>query len=233
MAENHSVAARLQTSVAKELAAALAGLALVAFILAHLAGNFYLFFGPEAFNGYAEKLKSLGPLLWLARAGLIIMFATHLALSVWIRYTGLRAAGWSRYAVQTTSGGTTIAKRTMLYSGILMVCFLALHLKDFTLASKEGVGTDVIFFGVEMGLFGLVWNAFANPLHAAIYILAVFAVGLHFSNALSSVWVTTGLLSEKATRAANRAALALGMAIALAFSSIPVYVLVRTYLLKG
>ena len=49
------------------------GLLLVGFLATHLAGNFLLLptiGGQEAFNEYAYKLISLGPILWAAEAGL-------------------------------------------------------------------------------------------------------------------------------------------------------------------
>ena len=219
------------STVAKELLVAVSGVALVLFILAHLSGNFTIFWGPNAYNAYSRHLHGLGILLWLARFGLIAAFVTHVGFSVWLALAN-RAARETPYAVQNYGGGTNLVKLTMLYTGIVVFAFICLHLYDFTFRDQTGPGTVVAGLngGQTLGLYGLVWNAFANPVHSILYILAMSAVGLHFSNAVSTIWVTLGALTDSATAKANLAARILGALVALCFSSIPIYVLATTYL---
>lgn len=225
-----AVGSRFRSTVALELAIAVSGLMMVLFIFGHLAGNLLLFAGPEALNGYAHKLQSLGPLLWMARLGLIAALVAHMGLTVYVTLANRGARG-QRYAVYRRSGEKTVATRLMIYTGIIIFCFLILHLIDFTFAAKTGPATVVEGMGGEsLGLFGLVWNAFANPVHAFVYIVGVWSVGLHFVHCLSSVWVTLGALTDRATPLANAVSLGIGVVIALGYTAIPVYVLVRTYL---
>jgi len=223
---------RVSTTVAREMALALTGLGLVAFVLSHLAGNLLIFFGPEALNAYAEKLASLGAMLWLLRIGLVSVAVCHVSLAVHLTVVnwGTRKA---RYAVTATKGRKSVASRLMISSGVIVLCFVAFHLWDFTLGVKTGPGTIVTVFGgeEELGLFGLVWNSLANPMRALFYIVAVCSVGVHLSHALSSVLVTLGFLSDRATAKADVAAWVIGAMVALGFASIPIYVLVRTYLI--
>ncbi len=58
----------VRSSIGKKALMALSGLALALFVLMHLAGNLLIFAGPDAMNGYAVKLRHLGPWLWVARA---------------------------------------------------------------------------------------------------------------------------------------------------------------------
>ena len=51
---------------------ALSGVGLFGFIVGHMLGNLTIFAGPAAINEYAAKLHGMGPLLWLARIGLLI-----------------------------------------------------------------------------------------------------------------------------------------------------------------
>ena len=108
--------------------------------------------------------------------------------------------------------------------------FVLLHLHDFTFRNTAGPRSIVAGMntGESLGLYGVVWNAFASPLHSILYIVAMAAVGLHFSNAVSTIWVTLGVLTDAATAKANLIARILGAAIALGFSSIPIYVLVAS-----
>jgi succinate dehydrogenase / fumarate reductase, cytochrome b subunit len=225
--------ARIGT-VPREILVALSGVALVLFILAHLAGNFFIFGGPDAYNAYATRLHSLGILLWFARLGLAATFAVHVALTLWLALEN-RAARNTRYAVRTNAGGTNIAKLTMLYTGLLVFAFVILHIVDF--AFGDTAGPRSVMHGAKiagsLGLYGLVWNSFANPVHSLLYIVALCAVGLHFSNAVSTIWVTLGVLTDSATTKVNLAAQAMGALVAFAFCSIPLYVLAVTYLTPG
>ena len=63
------------SSVGKKLVAATTGLLLFGFVLLHMAGHLLVFQGRPAYNAYAEKLQSLGPLKWAARLGLLAIAA--------------------------------------------------------------------------------------------------------------------------------------------------------------
>lgn len=218
------------TTVAQELLVAVTGLAMVGFIFGHLLGNFLIFKGPEAFNAYAHHLQSLGPLLWAARIGLITALVLHVWTTVALYWSNWGARG-SRYAVTAYRGRKPFPTRIMIFTGIIIFAFLGLHLYDFTFAVKEGAGTIVegMGDGAELGLFGLVWNSFANPLRSLLYLAAVWSVGFHFAHALASIWVTLGLMKEGLTGKAEAAAWLIGAAVALGFSLIPLYVLCTTY----
>ncbi len=67
----------LSTTIARKGTVAITGLLLSGFVLTHLAGNLLVFLGPDAINSYAYHLLSLGPLLWIARLGLLTLFIIH------------------------------------------------------------------------------------------------------------------------------------------------------------
>ncbi len=225
------------TTVAKELWVAVSGLALVLFVIVHLAGNFTLFAGPDAFNAYSRHLHSLGVLLWLARLGLIAAFVTHAVFTVWL-FLANRAARKTSYAVSNRmgaritvrhTGGTDLAKLTMIYSGAVILVFVALHLYDFTFRNAEGAAGAIADGGNDLGIYGLVWNSFSRPSHAIFYVLCMWALGLHLSNVISTIWVTLGVLTDAATPRVNLFAKVVGVLVALGFSSIPIYVLAVNY----
>ena len=69
----------MNSSVGKKVLMALSGIALMLFLIVHLGGNLTLFAGREGalFNSYAHHLESLGPLLYVAEAGLLAIFLLH------------------------------------------------------------------------------------------------------------------------------------------------------------
>jgi succinate dehydrogenase / fumarate reductase cytochrome b subunit len=72
----------INSSVACKMLMALSGLALVLFVISHLAGNLLVFAGPVAINNYAEGLRKYLPLLWGLRIGLILSFVVHIAAGI-------------------------------------------------------------------------------------------------------------------------------------------------------
>ena len=56
---------------------AVTGLSFIGFLAAHLAGNLTIYAGGAAFNAYAEKLHSLGPILTVFELGLLVLALIH------------------------------------------------------------------------------------------------------------------------------------------------------------
>src|SRR5262245_16877341 len=72
----------LRSTVGSKFLVALTGLLLTGFVIAHMTGNLLIFKGRDALNSYALFLKDRGPLLWLARIGLLVAFVLHIVLAV-------------------------------------------------------------------------------------------------------------------------------------------------------
>src|ERR1700689_378792 len=70
----------LDSVVGQKFLVALTGIALVGFVIAHLAGNLAVFRGREALNHYAAFLKSQPALLWTARLILLVLFVVHIVV---------------------------------------------------------------------------------------------------------------------------------------------------------
>ena len=62
-----------RSSLGKKLITGTTGLALVVFVLAHLAGNLLLFSGREAYNAYARAIESLGVAFYAVELGLVVV----------------------------------------------------------------------------------------------------------------------------------------------------------------
>ena len=112
---------------------AISGVALVLFLVAHVLGNFNMFFGPEAMNAYAKKLKTLagGSVLWIARGGLLAMFLTHFGLVAYlvIQNKKARAIGYAKPLHKKTRSFFT---KLMRLSGLIVFIYIFTHLIDYT-----------------------------------------------------------------------------------------------------
>ena len=225
MSANLSVV--LKSSVFRKQVSALTGLALVGFVVAHLAGNLLIFAGPEAFNDYAHQLQSLGhgKVVWVMRFGLIGAFVIHMGLTIMLAIENSKARA-TRYEMTKSHGNRKFATRAMKYTGIMIALFIILHLYDFTFGDKTGTASIVegLNDGESLGLFGLVWNSFQQWWRVILYILAVSSVGLHLTHAIQSVFQTLGFNHDRYTPLIQKLSLAVGILLALVFSSIPLYV---------
>src|SRR3954467_2306293 len=83
-----------RSTIFLKLTMAMSGLIFVGFVLAHMYGNLKAFSGHDAFNEYAEHLRTMGtPILprsgalWIIRAVLIVSLVVHVssAATLWRR----------------------------------------------------------------------------------------------------------------------------------------------------
>ena len=118
------------SSLAKKYVTAVTGTLLILFVLAHMAGNLLIFAGPDALNSYAHHLQSLGPLLWVARIGLLVIFVIHLLATLQLRHENAKARP-QRYAYEQTLQASW-ASRHMLLTGVVLLLFVLYHLAHFT-----------------------------------------------------------------------------------------------------
>jgi succinate dehydrogenase / fumarate reductase cytochrome b subunit len=133
------------SSVGSKSIVALTGLALVLFVLGHMAGNLLIFLGRDWLNSYAHHLKALGPFLWLIRAVLLAVFVLHIVLTLRLNYTN-SAARPVKYAYEDTLQASW-ASRHMVLTGLVLLAFVVYHLAHFTLgvvhgAERQYEGTD-------------------------------------------------------------------------------------------
>lgn len=173
----------LASSLGRKYVMAVTGLALVGFLIAHLAGNLTLFFGDEAFNGYAHVLES-NPLLPLAEAGLAALFLVHVALAI-VLIAKNRAARRDKYRSSLGVGAKTLASTTMAVTGPVVLVFLLIHLYDFRVSkicADEGYDLAVA-----------VRARLSSPLGATIYFAGLIALGAHLWHAFQSAFQTLGL----------------------------------------
>ncbi|MBK7496202.1 MAG: succinate dehydrogenase cytochrome b subunit [Candidatus Omnitrophica bacterium] len=224
----------LRSSILRKQIVAVTGLILTGFLAGHLAGNFLIFLGPEAFNGYSEKLHAIPELLWLVRLGLIAAFLIHVITTILLTLENRQARG-ERYAVNGSKSEESLkfAKKTMIYTGLLVLFFLVLHLSDFTLSDKEGPAS-MIAAGEgnpprNLGLYGLVWNSFLEPWRAGVYIAVMLVLGLHLSHGIQSLCQTLGFYRNDLVPRIRKLSLVLGLLAAIGFSSVPLFInIVRT-----
>src|ERR1039457_2014131 len=127
------------SSIAKKQTVAITGLLLIFFIITHLGGNLFIYAGPAVFNSYAHKLHSIGPLLLIPRAILLVIFLLHIFVIHILVIQNIKArGGFKRYAIDQAVGKRTLGERLILWSGLYILVFVIFHILDFARANQQG-----------------------------------------------------------------------------------------------
>lgn len=214
----------LSSSVGSKILIAVTGLALVGFLVVHLAGNLLLLAGPEAFNEYSHALIS-NPLIYIAEAGLAAIFVLHVFKAV-TNWAGNRSARPSKYAEKHWAHHTSRkswASTTMIVTGVVTFVFVLLHLKTFKFGPWYETPTPE---GPMRDLYRLTVEVFQSPVYVAFYVICMGLLAFHLQHGLSSALQSLGVNHPRYTRFILMAGTVLAIAIGAGFALIPVYVLV-------
>lgn len=203
--------AYLMSSVGQKMLVALTGLGLASFVIAHLIGNLKMFAGPDSINEYAYFLKhKTGVLIWVARAGLLGIFALHLCVALRLKWKAA-AARPIGYAVRRTAQASP-ASTTMIWTGIVVGLFIVFHLAHYTFAlvhtvpAADGRGGGVNYLELKDAnghhdVYRMVIAGFSDPLLAGIYLVSQVVLFVHLSHGLQSSLQTLGLVGRRFTPA--------------------------------
>lgn len=176
---------------------AVTGLVLVLFLLFHMFGNLKILISVEDFNHYAGFLRTiLNPILpgdtflWMFRCVLLLCVILHIWSASRVTKQNVAGRGGAgRYSIKKSlSPNNTYAARTMIWSGIIIVLFVVMHLLQFTIApaafGNPHDGPD--------GRAGMVFTAFGNWIFIVIYVIAMAAICAHVSHGFWSAFATLG-----------------------------------------
>lgn len=200
------------SSIGKKFMMAAAGLLLCGFLITHLAGNLLMLAGEGTYNYYAKALAE-NPLLRPAEVILFALFILHIAVSLVLKYQN-RQARPVPYEIQQSKGGSTPGSRTMIFSGILLLAFLIVHIKTFKFGDDSA------------GLFRLVVRWFQNPYYSLFYVAAMGGLCLHLSHGFWSAFQTLGVNHPRYTPLIKKTGLLFAILIAAGFAFLPVWAFV-------
>jgi succinate dehydrogenase / fumarate reductase cytochrome b subunit len=185
----------VRTSVGSKYVMALTGLALILFVLVHMAGNLLVYRGKEALNGYAHALETSPVLIWTARIGLLTVFVVHIVLGIRLTRQNMTARP-VKYVYEDTVQASW-ASRHMLMTGLVILAFVIYHLLHFTF----GV-TDPRDFKYALpddpksgyhDVAEMVVRGFAQWPVAIGYVVAQLILGLHLWHGAGSWFQSLGL----------------------------------------
>lgn len=215
MSEKPHICKYVFSSVGTKVIMTVTGVALFGFVFAHLTGNLLLYAGEETFNLYAAKLQSLGPLLWVARIGLLFVAVAHVASA--IRLTQMNKAARPMPYMKSATVQASLASRTMAITGGWVFFFILYHLAHFTFRKVH-----IFDMPNPESVFQIVVSSFQQPAVSLLYIVSVLLMGGHLSHGLSSMFQSIGFNHPSLSPAIRKITPILAWGWALGFVSIPV-----------
>lgn len=237
----------LASSLGKKYVMALSGLVLSMFVLGHMVGNLQVFGDPYLINAYGYKLQHLPyGLLWVVRLFLLACVVAHIWAAITLKIQNKKARPQDYEAKATVQA--SLASRTMIMSGLIILAFLIFHLLHYTVRAVPGhqynhaiIASDGTEYPAEVPLvlhgktkvdaYGdplIVHNVhdmmiagFSYPLISIFYIIGVYLLCMHLSHGVSSMFQSLGLRNERWRYRLNKIAMVYGWVTFLGYASIP------------
>lgn len=183
-----------KSSIGRKVAMALSALFLVFFLIIHLAVNITSLFSADLFNELSHFMGT-NPLVQFALQPVLIFGVVfHFVMGFVLEIKNRKAVGIS-YAKNNGAANSTWMSRNMIYSGLVVLAFIAIHFADFWLPEINHKYIEVLpedptrYFGELQHKFVPVWRVVA-------YVIAFVLLALHllhgFTSAFQSLGITAG-----------------------------------------
>ena len=212
------------TTVGKKIMMAVTGVILIGFVVVHMLGNLKVYQGAEAFNHYAEGLRTLGDpffgygqLLWILRIVLIVAVLIHIVAAVQLVLHSKRArkVGYRRYEGDMVF---SYASRTMTWGGLIILGFVIYHLMHLTFGNAH---PDFIHGNAYHNFV----TGFRSWPVSIAYIAAMIPLGFHLYHGFWSMLQTFGATNPKINQIRRPIAAVLAAIVVIGNISFPVAVL--------
>ncbi len=214
-----------RSSLGKKYVMAVTGLGLFIYVIAHMLGNLQIFFGPDKINTYAQFLKSTPAILWSVRLGLFTIVVLHITAGIQLAIANRRARN-EAYATGKVIA-STLANRTIFWSGLIILAFIVFHLSHYTLGV---INPEYLHFRDVAGrhdVYRMLIVGFSNPYISVFYIVSMGLLLLHLSHGVSSLFQSLGLRSKKSFVFFDKLAKISALLIFLGNCSIPLAILAK------
>ncbi len=180
------------SSVGRKVVMSVTGLFLVLFVTFHALMNAVAIISLDAYDAVCEFLGAN----WYAVLGTLVLaggFAIHIIFAFILTLQNRKARGNNRYEVTAKPKDVEWASQNMLVLGIIVCCFLILHLVQFwaKMQLPELMGEHVMPGSFYLGAtFGQLWVL-------PVYLIGFAALWFHISHGFWSAFQTLGTANDK------------------------------------
>jgi succinate dehydrogenase / fumarate reductase cytochrome b subunit len=180
-----------RSALGKKYLMAVSGIVGLGYVFAHMLGNLKLYQSAAAFNDYAHFLRRLlypilpeSGTLNLLRLVLILALVVHVTAAYQLTMMNRRARP-DRYQSSRDYVVADFAARTMRWTGVVVLLFIAYHLADLTFGWVNPAPSGSTPYDKVVASFSVL------PV-AGFYLVANLALGFHLYHGVWSLFQTMG-----------------------------------------
>jgi len=182
--------ALFRSSIGRKFAMALSALFLLIFLLQHFVINSLSVISPSAFNE-ASYFMGYNPIIQFVMQP-ILAFAVffHFIMGFILEIQNKKARP-VKYAVNNPSENSSWMSRNMIWSGAVILGFLALHFADFWLPE---LNHKYVEFGSDDAsrFYPELLERFKDPVRVGLYVFAFFLLMMHLLHGFQSAFQSIG-----------------------------------------
>lgn len=186
---------------------ALSALFLMFFLLQHFAINFTSVFSEQVFNDLSHFMGT-NPLVQFALQPILIFGVVYHFVMGFVLEAKNRNARAVKYAKNNGAANSTWFSRNMIYSGMVILLFLAVHFYDFWIPeiSTKYIQGDMsgLLANGEFRYYEEMVEKFHDPIRTGIYVLAFVFLALHLMHGFQSAFQSVGARHNKYTPAIQK-----------------------------
>ncbi len=187
------------STIGRKYAMALSAMFLLIFLIMHLTVNLLSVISPAAFNAASEFMGYNPFIQFLMQPILGFAVIFHFVMGFILEVKNQRARP-IKYGMNNPSANSTWMSRNMIYSGLVVLFFLGLHMYDFWWHE-----IDYKYITVEAPVadrfYAELHHQFANPIRVGIYVVSFVLLGLHLGHGFQSSFQSVGARHPKYTPA--------------------------------
>lgn len=193
-----------KSSIGRKYAMALSAFFLMIFLLQHLAINMLSVFSANAFNEASHFMGTFWAVQYLLQPVLIFGVLYHFIMG-FILEAKNRSARVVKYAKNNGGANSSWMSRNMIYSGLAILAFMALHFYDFWVP-------EINIKYIEGDMSGLInpentnsgfryyeelVHKFMDPIRVVAYVVAFVFLSLHLMHGFASAFQSAGVSSMR------------------------------------
>lgn len=201
---------------------AITGVISFGYVIGHMLGNLQIFIGQDQINTYAKALHAFPALLWVVRSVLIVCFGAHIWLGVQLKLENMAARPVAYKKANTVKA--TLASRTMLWTGLLVLSFVVYHLLHFTATTIVPEFEHLTDAQGRHDTYSMIILGFQNIGVVISYIVAVGLVCYHLSHGIASMFQSLGWNSRDAEKKLRFLSVVVSTIVFLGYITIPIAV---------
>jgi succinate dehydrogenase / fumarate reductase, cytochrome b subunit len=213
-----------RSAIGKKWVMGVTGIILLGFVLTHMIGNLKFYLSKQEIDLYGEALRDMPGhllprtvLLWSIRIVLTAAFVFHIHAAYSLTRMNKRARPVG-YQAPREYVAANFASRTMRWTGVIVLAFLAFHLADLTWGAANGSHF------VRGDPYDNLIYSFRRPVVAVLYVVANLALGVHIFHGAWSLFQSLGINNPRYNKARVRFAQGFAAVIVLGNISFPIAV---------